>query len=49
MSYAPLVRMSYWDAGTGNWAVAPGDYTVYLGTSSDAATQTTVGSLTVGP
>ena len=40
--------MSYWDTGTGSWTVAPGTYTVYLGDSSNTASLTTVGTITVG-
>lgn len=40
--------MSYWDAATDAWTVAPGDYVVYLGNSSSAAGLSTVGTLHVG-
>ena len=39
--------MSYWDTASNNWKVASGDYTVYLGNSSGAASLTTVGTITV--
>lgn len=40
--------LSYWDSTSGAWAVAPGQYTVYLGNSSSAASLTTVGTFTIG-
>jgi len=40
--------LSIWDPTSGAWAVAPGQYPVYLGNSSGAASLTTVGSFTVG-
>jgi len=40
--------MSYWDTGTESWTVAPGTYTVYLGDTSNTASLTTVGTITVG-
>jgi len=40
--------LSIWDPTSGAWAVAPGQYTVYLGNSSSAASLTTVGTFTVG-
>jgi beta-glucosidase len=40
--------MSYWDTGTSSWTVAPGTYTVYLGNTSNTASLTTVGTITVG-
>jgi len=39
--------MSYWDTTTDAWTVAPGVYTVYLGNSENAASLTTVGTITV--
>jgi len=39
--------MSYWDTTTDAWTVAPGVYTVYLGDSENAASLTTVGTITV--
>lgn len=41
--------MSYWDTDSESWLVAPGDYIVYLGNSSAAASLTTVGTFTVAP
>jgi beta-glucosidase len=41
--------LSYWDTASNAWRTAPGDYTVYLGNSSAAASLTTVGTLRVGP
>ena len=40
--------LSYWDETSGAWTLAPGQYTVYLGDSSSAASLTTVGTFTVG-
>ncbi|MGA2218167.1 MAG: glycoside hydrolase family 3 C-terminal domain-containing protein [Terracidiphilus sp.] len=40
--------MSYWDSSSVSWTVAPGTYTVYLGNSENAASLTTVGTITVG-
>ena len=40
--------MSYWNTGSQSWTVAPGTYTVYLGNSENAASLTTVGTITVG-
>ena len=39
--------MSYWDENTKDWQVAPGTYTVYLGTSSRAADLKAVGTIIV--
>jgi len=39
--------MSYWNTSTNGWAVAPGDYTVYVGNSSDHLQ--TAGTFLVGP
>ena len=39
--------LSWWDAGSNAWRVAPGDYTVYLGNSSAAANLTRAGVLHV--
>jgi beta-glucosidase len=39
--------MSYWDEAKGSWQVAPGVYTVYLGTSSNIADLKTIGTITV--
>jgi beta-glucosidase len=41
--------MSYWDTASSSWQVAPGVYTVYLGTSSSSASLSKVGTITVGP
>lgn len=38
--------MSYWDTPSNNWKVAPGEYAVYLGNSSSAASLNTVGTIT---
>jgi len=40
--------LSFWNSTSGAWAVAPGQYTVYLGNSSIAASLTTVGTFTMG-
>jgi len=40
--------MSWWNPAVGGWQVAPGDYTVYVGTSSAAADLTVAGTLHVG-
>ena len=40
--------MSYWNVNTQNWTVAPGTYTVYLGNAENAASLTSVGTITVG-
>jgi len=40
--------MSYWNLNTQNWTVAPGTYTVYLGNAENAASLTSVGTITVG-
>lgn len=40
--------LSYWDSTSGAWTVAPGQYTVYLGNSSSAASLTAVGTFSVG-
>jgi beta-glucosidase len=40
--------MGYWNTGTSSWTVAPGTYIVYLGNSSNTASLTTVGTITVG-
>lgn len=40
--------LSYWNTSSGAWTVAPGEYTVYLGDSSSAASLTTVGMFTLG-
>jgi beta-glucosidase len=39
--------MSYWDTTSSSWLVAPGTYTVYLGNTSNTASLTTVGTITV--
>jgi beta-glucosidase len=39
--------MSYWDTGTSSWTVASGTYTVYLGNTSNTASLSAVGTLTV--
>jgi beta-glucosidase len=39
--------MGYWDTGTGDWQIAQGDYTVYLGTSSAVADLSVIGTLPV--
>jgi beta-glucosidase len=39
--------LSYWDETAKNWQVAPGTYTVYLGTSSRASDLKVVGTITV--
>ncbi len=39
--------LSYWDENAKDWQVAPGAYTVYLGTSSRAADLKAVGTITV--
>ena len=41
--------VSYWDTNSESWLVAPGEYIVYLGNSSAAASLTTVGTFTVAP
>jgi len=41
--------LSYWDLASNAWTIANGDYTVYLGNSSSAASLETVGTLHVGP
>jgi beta-glucosidase len=40
--------MSYWNESNQTWTVAPGTYTVYLGNAENAASLTTVGTITVG-
>jgi len=39
--------LSYWNTSTSSWTVAPGNYTVYLGNSSNTAGLTTVGTFTM--
>jgi beta-glucosidase len=39
--------LSYWDTGSSSWVVAPGDYTVFVGNSSDNVKQ--AGTFHVGP
>jgi beta-glucosidase len=39
--------MSYWDVNSESWLIAAGDYIVYLGDSSAAASLTAVGTITV--
>jgi beta-glucosidase len=39
---------SYWDATSGQWQMANGTYSVYLGNSSRTTDLTLVGTLTVG-
>ncbi len=39
--------LSYWSTSSNGWVTAPGDYTVYVGNSSDNVTS--AGTLTVGP
>ena len=41
--------LSYWDANSDTWPVAPGSYTVYFGTSSSMASLSLVGTFQVGP
>jgi len=41
--------MSYWDDNSSSWKVAPGAYTVYLGTSSSAADLKPAGTITLNP
>jgi beta-glucosidase len=41
--------MSYWDTNLGTWQTAPGDYPIYVGNSSAAASLTLAGILHVGP
>ena len=36
--------LSYWDAGTQRWQMAPGEYTVYVGNSSSRANLTAAGT-----
>jgi beta-glucosidase len=40
--------MSWWNTATGAWQVAPGTYTVYVGTSSAAGDLVVAGTLQVG-
>ena len=40
--------LSYWDANSNAWPIAPGVYTVYLGNSSSGASLITVGTLQIG-
>jgi len=40
--------MSYWDTQLNGWAVAPGDYAVYVGNSSATADLTLAGTLHAG-
>jgi beta-glucosidase len=40
--------LSYWDPAAHKWTTAPGDYTVYLGTSSRVSDLSVVGTLRVG-
>ena len=40
--------MSYWDTNSSSWQVAPGDYPVYVGDSSAAASLTLAGTVHVG-
>lgn len=37
--------LSWWDPAAGAWRIAPGDYTVYAGDSSDPASLATAGSI----
>jgi predicted nucleic acid-binding Zn ribbon protein len=39
--------LSYWDAGSQSWQVAPGEYTVYVGNSSAEASLTVAGTFQV--
>jgi beta-glucosidase len=39
--------LSYWNTTTSSWTVAPGNYTVYLGNTSNTASLTTVGTFTM--
>jgi beta-glucosidase len=39
--------MSYWNETNQIWTVAPGTYTVYLGNAENAASLTSVGTITV--
>jgi beta-glucosidase len=41
--------LSYWDVASNSWAMADGDYVVYLGNSSSSASLDVVGTLHVGP
>ena len=41
--------LSYWDVGSNGWRAAPGDYAVYVGNSSAAASLALAGSFHVGP
>jgi beta-glucosidase len=40
--------LSWWNAAAGEWQVAPGAYTVYVGTSEAAADLTVAGTLQLG-
>jgi beta-glucosidase len=40
--------MSYWDVTANAWLVAPGNYTVYVGTSDAVSDLTTAGTFEVG-
>ena len=40
---------SYWDTTSGEWLIANGDYSVYLGNSSRSTDLTLVGTFHVGP
>ena len=40
--------LSYWDTGSKSWTVAPGNYTVYVGNSSNIADLKVVATFTVG-
>jgi beta-glucosidase len=41
--------LSWWDASSNRWQIAPGDYAVYLGNASGTASLTLAGTLHVGP
>jgi hypothetical protein len=41
--------MSYWDTNSSKWQVANGDYPVYVGNSSAAASLALAGTVHVGP
>jgi beta-glucosidase len=42
----PSYPLSYWNTSTNGWVVAPGDYTVFVGNSSDHLQ--TAGTFSVG-